>query len=418
MTLKKSTALESVLGRLDDLDSVNLTILVQRLARERHFLETVLEVIREGILVIDRLGTIEYANPAAVNLLGLPQKDIGRINLWRSVPNLVRTLHLTREGEILETSGISREVEIDYPEARLVRFYIIPMVLAEESGSAEHDHPLRYAVILSDITEERASTQRRIESEKVQSIVDLAAGVAHELGNPINSLTIHLQLMQRAAGKLEDDAATRKIRRSIDVCTAEVERLDGIITHFLEAVRPRPPDFSDVNLIELLEETLEFLRPELEGASISADIAWEEDVPVVHADRNQIKQVFFNIFKNARESMPKGGAIKVRVKTDDEFVYLLIGDTGEGISEGDMTKIFQPYFSTKRTGTGLGMMICQRIMRNHGGQIGIDSRKDVGTLVTLQFPQKHRRVRLLESGDTNAEGTDAGEPEADPSKQG
>ena len=398
MVLKKSSALENVLGRIDDLDSVSLANLVQRLVRERHFLETVLGVIREGILVIDTQGTVEYLNAAASEMLGIPAKEVGKANLWRSVPNLVRTLHLTREGDISDTTGISREIELSYPERRFGRFYILPMKLGGKGLPDDSPPGFRYAVILSDITEEKLSTRKRIESERVDSIVHLAAGVAHELGNPINSLTIHLQLMRRQLQSARKQQDPEKLLRSVEVCAEEVERLDGIITHFLDAVRPRPPDLSDLDLIQILGETLEFMGPELEDAGISVDIISDARAPVVSGDRNQIKQVFFNVLKNAREAMNPGGRIKVRMKTDDEFVYLMIGDTGIGISEADISRVFQPYYSTKDGGSGLGMMICQRIMREHGGQIGIDSRESVGTLVTLQFPQKHRRIRMLGEG--------------------
>ena len=113
------------------------------------------------------------------------------------------------------------------------------------------------------------------------------------------------------------------------------------------------------------------------------------------ADRNQLKQVFFNIIKNAVEAMQPGGVLKIKTRTDDQSVYLLFGDTGSGIKQEDLVRLFQPYHTTKTGGHGLGMMIVQRIMREHGGQVGVESKEGVGTVVTLQFPQKNRRVRML-----------------------
>jgi signal transduction histidine kinase len=115
-------------------------------------------------------------------------------------------------------------------------------------------------------------------------------------------------------------------------------------------------------------------------------------------DRGQIKQVFFNILKNAREATPSGGIIRIRTYSDDQFAYVQVGDNGQGIDQNDMPKIFRPYFTTKQNGNGLGMMVVQRIMRTHGGKIGIDSQRGKGTVLTLQFPQKQRRVRMLEQG--------------------
>jgi two-component system, sporulation sensor kinase E len=251
-------------------------------------------------------------------------------------------------------------------------------------------------VILSDITQEILSTRERIESERVSSILLLAAGVAHEIGNPLNSLTIHLQLMQRHLKKAPPTPGLEKVSASLEVCQNEVQRLDGIIQHFLEAIRPRPPDFSDVNLLEVLEEVLAVQAQELQDRDLKVDVEVDLDSSPVKADRNQVKQVFFNVIKNAMEAMSSGGQLHIKARGDDDYVYLQFGDTGKGIPQDDLPRLFQPFHTTKRGGHGLGLMIVQRIMRDHGGQIGIDSREGVGTVVTLQFPRKDRRVRLLQ----------------------
>ena len=163
-------------------------------------------------------------------------------------------------------------------------------------------------------------------------------------------------------------------------------------------MRPIEPDFADLDLVGVLEESLEFLGPELTDSGLTVDVELGEGLPIIVGDRGQIKQVFFNILKNAREATPAGGSIRIRTRSDDQFAYVQIADNGQGIEQNDMPKIFRPYFTTKREGNGLGMMVVQRIMRAHGGRIGLDSQKGKGTVVTLQFPQKHRRVRMLEQG--------------------
>lgn len=386
----KPTSLERILGRLDNLDTTNLTILVQRLARERSLLETVINTVREGILLIDRRGLIDFANAAALKLIGLRESDIGTAILWKLVPELARELSVSSSGEYAGLTTVTREFELAYPEARAVRIYIVPV---EELDKSVH---VRFAVILSDITQDRLHTLEQLESERVNSIFQLAAGVAHELGNPLNSLTIHLQLLKRQAAKMEDEAGREKLAAALDVCTREVERLDGIITHFLEAVRPKAPDLRDLDLITPLEEALEFIGPELADSGISVDIDVGTRPPIVSADPELIKQVYFNVLKNAREAMEGGGNIHVRASSDDDFVTIAIGDTGGGMGAENLSKVFQPYFTTKKSGHGLGMMIVQRIMNAHGGRIGMESKDGVGTLVTLQFPHKHRRMRMLE----------------------
>src|SRR5690606_12093173 len=150
---------------------------------------------------------------------------------------------------------------------------------------------------------------------------------------------------------------------------------------FLEAIRPRAPDLVETNLTEVLAEVLRFQQRELADRGISVEAETPDEPPAVMADRNQLKQVFFNIVKNAVEAMEPGGELKIRSHADDDNVYLLCGGSGAGIKQEDLVRLFQPYHTTKSTGHGLGLMIVQRIMRDHGGQIGIESKEGVGTLV-------------------------------------
>jgi signal transduction histidine kinase len=390
---KRPDPLDSLVDRVHELDEASRANLISRLARERRLLNTVVNTLREGVIVLEASGRIEYANPSSREMLGLSERDPANLILWRAVPDLARTLKISSKGVLHEEANVTRELELSYPQKRVVRLYLVPIEeMVEEVQLA------RYAVILSDITQERARTRQEIEDERVKSILELAAGVAHELGNPLNSLNIHLQVMQRQLNRLRELPNADKLEKSLSICSGEVERLDSIITHFLEAVRPRKPQLHDLDLIAPLEESVEFLGPELEGAGIRVDIELASSLPPIQGDRDQIKQVFFNVIKNARQAMKSGGIIRIRAFSDDEFVYIQVGDTGEGIPQENLRKVFQPYFSTKQDGHGLGMMIVERIMRDHGGQIGLDSRPSVGTLVTLQFPQKHRRIRLLSDG--------------------
>ncbi|MEX2382508.1 MAG: ATP-binding protein [Opitutales bacterium] len=391
MGAKKLTSLDKVLGRLDNLDAVNLTILVQRLARERGLLETIFNTLRDGILVINRQGVIEYVNEAAEKMVGVKEKDLGEVTLWKLVPDLSKTIETNLEELYPRLPLLLREIELTYPEHRFVRLYIVPFKEGGEQGSDFS----RFVVILNDITQEKVTTEERIEYERGSSIFLLAAGVAHELGNPLNSLTIHLQLIKRHLKHLDPSREADKIRKSVEVCQTEVNRLDGIINNFLGAIRHSPPDFQDINLLDVLEEVLRFQATELENRGIEVDVELKEDLPIILGDRNQLKQVFFNLVNNAMHAMEAGGRLRVKAHSDDDFVRMQIGDSGAGISKENLSKVFQAYYTTKKEGHGLGLMIVQRIMREHGGQIGIESKEGRGTIIFLQFPQKHRRVRLL-----------------------
>lgn len=391
MSGKKPNPLDKVLDRLDRLDPAGLRTLVQRLARERALLETVFNTLQEGVLVITAEGTIDYANDAAAKLIGFKAGEGAEATLWRLVPGLRASL----EGHGAAGPGtgqpvVTREFELHYPALRVVRLYMVPF--SEGEGGAP-----RFVIILSDITTEKKSTEKLIESERISSILLLAAGVAHELGNPLNSLTIHLQLIGRKLKKLQGTKEAASLEESIKICQDEVTRLDGIIRNFLEAIRPRPPDLAEVNIVEVIEDVLRFQGKEIEDRGLTVHGELPASTPVIMADRNQLKQVFFNLLKNAMEAMPAGGKLSLKVRADDDSVYILLADTGSGIKTEDLAKLFSPYHTTKTGGHGLGLMIVQRIMRDHGGHVGIESKEGTGTVVTLQFPQKHRRVRMLKS---------------------
>jgi two-component system, sporulation sensor kinase E len=390
MAGKKNSSLDRVLGRLDTLDSVNLANLVQRLARERGLFEEIFNTLQEGVLVITLDGEIDYANDAAHRLIGIGEDELAGQILWRLVPGLRPSLGAALEDDTAAALPVvTREFELTYPEHRTVRLYMVPF-RGEGRGDAR-----RFAVILTDVTRDKQTNAQQIEDERTSSILLLAAGVAHELGNPLNSLTIHLQLMERKLKKLKASKEAESLAESVSVCRAEVARLDGIISNFLDAIRPRPPDLTELDLAEALTEVLKFQQREFSDRRIAVEADALADLPPVMADRNQLKQVFFNINKNAMDAMQPGGRLKIRARADDESVYLLFGDSGSGIKQEDLVRLFQPYHTTKPDGHGLGLMIVQRIMREHGGQVGIESKEAIGTVVTLQFPRKDRRVRML-----------------------
>ncbi|MDR0535223.1 MAG: PAS domain-containing protein [Puniceicoccales bacterium] len=422
---KRQSALDRILGRLPALDQPTLAILAQRLSSERDLLETVFDTIQEGVLVLDETGVITYSNRAAAAILGLKESDTGKAVFWRFVPELARQL-----GFRVDTSApaapisapafatgafptLAREIEITYPEPRHVRLQLSRLGgLADDMADASPAKPRlnestplhglppklstsRLVAILSDITAEKTSTEDLIESERINSIFTLAAGVAHEIGNPLNSINIHLQLIRRKLDRLARTKEIEAIGNSIKICTEEIARLDDIVRHFLGAIRPRPPDFQDIHPLNILAEVLSLLRTQYEDLGINVSICTSPDLPIVSGDAGQLKQLFFNLLKNSMEAMDCGGKIEITAESDDEFVTIHVRDTGKGIERDAMTRMFDPFFTTKSGGHGLGMMVVMRILRAHGGDIGVESIPGTGTTVTVHLPQKHRRIRLL-----------------------
>lgn len=393
--MARKSPLDKVLGKLEDLDEVNLSNLVQRLARERKLLETVFDVIRDGILVLDCNGFITYSNQQGRKLIGLKSELGDKVSLLRAAPDLAKSLGIDRFSDDVRPEVIVREVLISYPDKRHLRIYAVPIEGTVSEKSSSQDAGL--AVVLTDITEEKTNVEEQIENEKVSSIMDLAAGVAHELGNPLNSVNIHLQVLHRTLKKA--DLATNvkaKLEKSLQSCSKEVDRLDSIILHFLKAIRPSTPDFKELNLLSIIEEILHLKERELSGKKIKIELESKSKDPIIKGDSEQIKQVFFNVIGNAADAIPDHSEIRILISGDDDFIIVQIIDHGEGIKKENASKVFEPYFTTKKQGNGIGMMIVHRTMRNHGGEVGIDSKHGSGTIVTLKFPRKVSRVRYLE----------------------
>ena len=282
---------------------------------------------------------------------------------------------------------MSREIEITYPAHRFLDFYIVPLsaVNVKEKGAV---------MILRDITRERHHETQALESERLNAITLLAAGVAHEIGNPLNSLTIHLQLLKRELEHLSE-ADRAPLDDLLGVAQGEVERLDQIITQFLRALRPSQPRLEALRLSDVLQETLTFLAQEIKDRDVLVEVDTPSDQPAAQIDRNQMKQAFFNIIRNAIQVMPNGGLLKISIGSSDRFVFISFTDTGPGIPAGDLSTIFEPYFTTKNEGSGLGLMIVQRIMRDHGGELEVHSEPNTGTTFTLYLPRDEARIRML-----------------------
>ena len=390
----KSGFIEKLISRIDRLDSGSLQTQFLRLAGEKGLLETIFHSIQEGIVVLDGKGCIAYANRATEKLLGLNlQKAVGQpINRYLREVEWDLVLDLDEE----EWSRlVSREIELTYPEHRFLDFYVVPLALVnqEEAGAV---------VILRDVTREREHQASTVESEKLQALTLLAAGVAHEIGNPLNSLNIHLQLMQRELAHLPEDSRG-PLGELLEIATQEVTRLDQIIHQFLRAVRPTQPQMEPSNLKELHKDSLRVLRHEIKDRGVLVEEEHTDDLPPVRVDRDQLKQAFFNVIKNAMEAMTNGGILKISTYNEGRFVAIAFTDTGPGIAPDQLGSIFEAYQTTKNEGTGLGLLIVQRIIREHGGQIEVDSRPGEGTTFILYLPNEERRIRLLKAHRDQAE---------------
>ncbi|MBA2269721.1 MAG: PAS domain-containing protein [Chthoniobacterales bacterium] len=390
----KSGFLDKLIERLGRVGPEDVQNYLLRLAQEKGLIETVFNSIQEGIIVTDGKARITYVNNAACELFGFEaDKSIGK-RLDERVRGLDWDALSRSEG------ALSRDMEIFYPANKFINFYIVPLMMERRSdGDTSHAEPVGHAIILRDITESRRTAEKTIESERLNALTLLAAGVAHEIGNPLNSLHIHLQLMQRKVRKL--DANVRdELQESIDIARSEISRLDSIVSQFLKAIRPSRPQLHPENVNAIVEEAVRFFAPEIEDRDIVVEQELHSGLPPLELDRDQVKQAFYNVIKNSFEAMKRRGILRIRTDMDARHVLVSFTDTGGGMSAESLSRVFEPYYTTKTTGSGLGLLIVRRIVREHGGELAIESSEGKGLTLTLRFPYLDKRVRMLEAGNS------------------
>jgi PAS domain S-box-containing protein len=375
-------------------------------------LETVLDSLAEGILVCDSECNLILANKYADRLLSFFHTE-ETVKIW----NAVRDEKISEFLEQVLLSGDQvREQEFETEHkgiARLLSVSIFPLV---------KDYQVKGSLIrMDDVTEKRKKESRLRRIENLASLTTLAAGVAHEIKNPLGSISIHIQLLQKAFAKNEELYYSshpedrpdpnfsegkgpvgyfEKFHRYIDIVNEEIDRLNHIVVDFLFAVKPMDLNLREGNFNAFIRELLDFVGYELENAHVTTVVELDENLPPLDFDERVMKQALLNLIQNSVAAMNGGGTLTVKTEQKGGEVLVSICDTGSGIPEENMSKIFEPYFTTKEQGSGLGLTLVFKIIREHQGEITVDSREGKGARFTITLPVPQREKRLLPAGET------------------
>jgi PAS domain S-box-containing protein len=369
-------------------------------------LETVLNSLTEGILVCDTDHYLILANKCAERLLPMIAYDQGSDPIWRLVRNeeMAEFFEETlRSGDRVE--GREFDLEIKGLQ-RLLSISLTPLV---------QDHQVTGTLIhAEDVTEKRSKEAQLRRAENLASLTTVAAGVAHEIKNPLGSLSIHIQLIQKTMaanrdlfmqvhpdGASHDGGDPRSYLDQMDkylvVVNEEIDRLNHIVVDFLFAVRPMNMELREGDINVLLKEMIEFVGYELEEARIACVLELGENLPQISFDERYLKQAFLNLIKNAIAAMPMGGTLTIKTEVKEGEFWISVSDTGTGIPEALIAKIFEPYFTTKETGSGLGLTLVFKIVREHRGDIIVKSKEGEGTRFTIMLPIPQKERRLIAS---------------------
>jgi len=245
--------------------------------------------------------------------------------------------------------------------------------------------PMAFFYVRKAIEKTKNLEKRAINSERLAFIGTLAGGLAHEIKNPLSTLNINLQLLQEELESMTGENSKRVYRKT-QVLQKEVQRLEQILNDFLRFARGQKLELKDHDINEILDEVADFVTPEIKQKKILILKSYDADLPQCHLDSNLIKQAILNIIINAEQAMENGGELMIRTSKDKKYIQIDITDTGPGIPKDIIDKIFQVYFSTKKTGTGLGLPTAKRIIEDHRGTISVQSEEGKGTNFSIKLP--------------------------------
>ncbi len=332
---------------------------VYSLLEERKLLKDILEHLPFGVALLDERKNLVYSNPF------LRKLD------WEEFREILQ------EKGIFEKNNWAGEVAKDGTSPRY--FWI------------EKKNLPPYQIIgIFELTHLRKEEQEKTLREKFSSFKYLSAGIAHEIGNPLNAIKIHAELLDKSL-KSEN---LKKSEEHLEVIKEELERLDRIIKDFLNALRPVTLHREEERIENILISLKDLLLPSFQKKKVELIMNLSPTTPPLLIDRERMKQVFLNLLNNALQATSPGKRVFVSTGEERGMVYVIIRDEGEGIEEHNLSRIFEPFYTTRKEGTGLGLVITHKIIKAHGGEIKVRSSPGKGSTFIVYIPIVRKEIPL------------------------
>jgi two-component system sensor histidine kinase PilS (NtrC family) len=325
--------------------------------------QDIVRSLASGLVTIGPDGTVLSANDAACDILAVALKDISNKPIETVMPGLTALLE----------KGEARRADLTLPDGLTIGVTVSPL-------RDVRDQVLGRVVNFTDLTELRRLEQNMRRAERLATVGQLAAGVAHEIRNPLASISGSIQLLKAAPASDED-------RALMDIVNREVDRLNVLIGDLLDYANPRPSHFVDFDVDVLVRETLQVAGGDSAFADIEVTTNIAGPLPV-RADSPKLRQVMWNLLRNAAEAAAAGGKhVNVSAFLEEDDVVIVVGDDGPGIPTDQIGRIFDPFFTTKEKGTGLGLATCHAVIAEHGGSIDVQSSVGTGTQMMVILPR-------------------------------
>ncbi len=384
-----------VLSRLDKVDTEQLKFFIKKVIEDMELLYKMWDDSSASIIIFTSKQEVEYINTQALKILRYdptkPDALVGKnVNdIFKTADfkkNLIQKMQL---GERME----DEEHILGKPLVRVIRASFYPI--------RDNTNAIRmYLLLFLDVTRKKLEDIKSKRDENIQSMIHLAAGLAHEIKNPLASVDIHLKLLDRYLKKAPKFNEKKEMGSFLKILQEEVDRLNDIVGDFLSSIRPISLDLGKVNLEKLIKDLATFLALELQENNVNIELILEDYLPPVLGDEKYLKVVFLNLLKNAIEAFPKKQKkrlISLKIYENSPYVITVITDNGMGIPAEKVQKVFEPYFTTKNEGTGIGLTMVHKIITEHHGNIKVESIENEGTTFTVLIPQyKGETAKVLE----------------------
>jgi PAS domain S-box-containing protein len=347
------------------------------------FFASILKNSADAIFTLDQDEKITSWNKGAEAIFGYTEEEM----LGKSL-EVVMPQHLKEERELETISAIAQAEGFlrSYQTQRITKDgEVIDVLFTRTAIRDAQGQLIGYSSVLKNITEQKLLDRHLTHMEKLSAIGELAAGLAHEIKNPLAGIKGAIEIIRDGLPPEHPHS------RILGEVLSEVSRIDRSVVNLLSYSKPRKPEFHKLNLVNLIENVISFLKKVADSKNIRLHLAVPSEIPHVTGDENELKQLFMNFILNSLEAIQEKGNVWIKIKSPfDSKVNIEVADDGPGIPPEQLGKIFQPFFTSKKNGTGLGLATCKRIVSNHGGLIQVQSKPGKGTRFIIDLALNSR----------------------------